>query len=145
MHGKLRSRNVKCHIMSCSRTFKCCRIQRLLQNDSLGCNAVSWAPYHSVSSHSVEHNGALIFRLVTGSCDNIVRIWRWIEGTSEGAWTEEAKTMQTPHSGEAWTQCRCSAYIACHPVHFADKWASSCACILNLTCSVFDAQIGYAM
>ncbi|RYG68065.1 hypothetical protein EON64_06000 [archaeon] len=73
--------------------------ERFFQNDTLGCNAVSWAPYHTVASHSSEHNGALIYRLVTGSCDNAVRVWRWIEGSPENAWVEEPKTASTPHSG----------------------------------------------
>lgn len=79
--------------------FCCYRNHRLLQNDSLGCNSVSWAPYHAVTSHSTQHNGALIYRLATGSSDNMVRIWQWIEGTQENLWIEEPRTVQTPHSG----------------------------------------------
>lgn len=67
-------------------------------NDALGCNSVSWAPYHAVLSHSPENNGALVFRLVTGSCDNYVRVWRWVEGSPDTAWTEEPRIVGTPHS-----------------------------------------------
>ena len=54
------------------------------QNDSLGTNAVSWAPYNAVGSQLSD--GTLCRRLVTGSCDNSVRIWRFSE--KEG-WCEE--------------------------------------------------------
>eukprot|EP01038_Epipyxis_sp_PR26KG_P010817 gene10817-14522_t len=69
---------------------------KYFQNDSLGCNSVSWAPYSSSSSHS--ENGTLVRRLVTGSCDNIVRIWKNVDSDSSGQWTEEAKAVVTPHS-----------------------------------------------
>mmetsp|Transcript_21142 Transcript_21142/g.35824 ORF Transcript_21142/g.35824 Transcript_21142/m.35824 type:complete len:320 (-) Transcript_21142:151-1110(-) len=81
-------------------------------NDALGCNAVSWAPYNPTASHS--EDGAFIHRLVTGSCDNMVRVWKRVESgiavptalgsstTSSSAtasgWIEEAKTCLTPHS-----------------------------------------------
>lgn len=70
-------------------------------NDALGCNSVSWAPYSSSSSHA-EADGSLIRRLVTGSCDNVVRIWRSCEGAGEdGSWVEEATSCglmgKTPH------------------------------------------------
>ncbi len=73
---------------------------KFFQNDSLGCNSVSWAPF-SVAS-STKENGDVVRRLVTGSCDNAVRIWRSVEssdGTST-AWTEESKSGASPHSGK---------------------------------------------
>jgi len=80
-------------------------ICKSFQNDSLGCNSVSWAPYSAATSHL---DGSLVRRLVTGSCDNIVRIWRCIDSSASGVdsssdfasggWSEEAKTMMTPHS-----------------------------------------------
>jgi len=75
------------------------------QNDSLGCNAVSWAPYSPTASHN--ETGALIRRLVTGSCDNIVRIWRNIDASMgagsdeskiENGWSEELKLSESPHT-----------------------------------------------
>jgi hypothetical protein len=65
----------------------------------MGCNSVSWAPYHAVASHSPEHNNALVYRLATGSCDSIVRVWRWVEGSADATWTEEPKVQENPHTG----------------------------------------------
>mmetsp|Transcript_12017 Transcript_12017/g.18155 ORF Transcript_12017/g.18155 Transcript_12017/m.18155 type:complete len:305 (+) Transcript_12017:94-1008(+) len=60
-----------------------------IQNDSLGCNSVSWAPFSALGS--LLENGRSIKRLVTGSCDNMVRIWRQQE---QGAsWEEERTTL----------------------------------------------------
>lgn len=53
-------------------------------NDSLGCNSVSWAPFSAVGSAVGE--GCSKRRLVTGACDNRVRIWFTNEA---GAWVEE--------------------------------------------------------
>eukprot|EP01041_Mallomonas_annulata_P009522 gene9522-19799_t len=63
------------------------------QNDTLGTNSVSWAPYSAVGS--LTEDGRPIRRLVTGSCDNTVRIWRLLEG----GWYEEPKSSaSSPHS-----------------------------------------------
>lgn len=63
------------------------------QNDTLGTNAVSWAPSSSVGS--VTDDGRPIRRLVTGSCDNTVRIWR----STDSGWSEESKvSLSSPHS-----------------------------------------------
>ena len=65
-----------------------------IQNDSLGCNSVSWAPFSALGS--LLENGRSIKRLVTGSCDNMVRIWRQQE---QGAsWEEERTTLM--HTGK---------------------------------------------
>ena len=46
-------------------------------NTSLGYNSVSWAPDGSLGSiRSTEHGQIHYLRLVTGSCDNCVRIWK---------------------------------------------------------------------
>lgn len=47
-----------------------------------GCNAVSWAPY---DAQSVGQSGSGL-RLVTGGCDNRVKVWRC---GADGEWTEE--------------------------------------------------------
>jgi protein transport protein SEC13 len=78
--------------------LRCCHSRRsesFFQNDTLGCNAVSWAPYSPAASHS--EDGSFIFRLVTGSCDNVVRVWKKLENSPAG-WVEEARTCATPHS-----------------------------------------------
>ncbi|CAG0880921.1 unnamed protein product [Cyprideis torosa] len=49
---------------------------------ALGCNAVSWAPPLSPPPSST-----LVRRIVSGGCDNIVRIWR----ETDENWVEEAK------------------------------------------------------
>lgn len=41
----------------------------------MGCNSVSWAPYNALGSNLGEGRGHA-FQLVTGSCDNVVRVWR---------------------------------------------------------------------
>lgn len=56
------------------------------QNDNLGCNSVSWSPY----------NASQVKRLVTGSCDNMVRVWKLSEETH--TWENEKKSVNTPHT-----------------------------------------------
>jgi protein transport protein SEC13 len=74
-------------------------IVREFQNDTLGCNAVSWAPYGAfdfVNSGGDDINkDQMVMRLVTGSCDNTVRFWRYNEGG--GVWSEESRAGN-PHS-----------------------------------------------
>ena len=63
------------------------------KNDALGCNSVSWAPFSALGSSGVEESTPTR-RLVTGSCDNTVRIWKLVHG----AWEEERKNGLSPHS-----------------------------------------------
>ncbi|CCI42360.1 hypothetical protein ABG067_006150 [Albugo candida] len=56
------------------------------KDGSLGCNALSWAPFHSVGSTHQE-TGRSVRRLVTGSCDKTVKIWSLIDGETE--WKKE--------------------------------------------------------
>lgn len=63
-----------------------------IQNDTLGCNSVSWAPYSALGS--LLENGRSIKRLVTGSCDHSVRMWRQQD---DGTWTEEDR-QASPHT-----------------------------------------------
>jgi protein transport protein SEC13 len=46
-------------------------IVKSFQNDTLGCNSVSWAPYGALGSQN--QDGSTTRFLVTGSCDNSVR------------------------------------------------------------------------
>jgi len=64
------------------------------QNDSLGCNAVSWAPYGALGS--VGSDGSHFRLLVTGSCDNVVRIWKYSEVND--TWEKESKVGLSPHT-----------------------------------------------
>eukprot|EP01032_Pedospumella_encystans_P021406 gene21406-24282_t len=74
------------------------------QNDTLGCNSVSWAPYSPATSHS--EDGSFIYRLVTGSCDNVVRVWKRTENSAPGGggtagaggWAEESRSCSSPHA-----------------------------------------------
>ena len=59
------------------------------QNDTLGCNSVSWAPYGAFDFANSGGEDQMVMRLVTGSCDNTVRFWRYNEGS--GNWSEENK------------------------------------------------------
>ncbi|ESP04556.1 hypothetical protein LOTGIDRAFT_207505 [Lottia gigantea] len=55
---------------------------------SIGCNAVSWAP--AVTPNSLFDTGIRqqpVKRIVSGGCDNLVKIWR----EEEGQWIEEQK------------------------------------------------------
>jgi protein transport protein SEC13 len=73
-------------------------VLREFQNDTLGCNSVSWAPfgaYDHAASTTPSGKDASAMRLVTGSCDNTVRFWRYDE--SSGQWAEEAKAGN-PHA-----------------------------------------------
>lgn len=66
------------------------------QNDHLGCNSVSWAPFNAIGSQT--EDGSVARRLVTGSCDNVVRFWRSLD--ADGQWSEEPKQPGAPvHSG----------------------------------------------
>jgi protein transport protein SEC13 len=62
------------------------------KDSTLGCNAVSWAPYNSLGSQTEEGN---LERLVTASCDNTVKLWCWAEGRSE--WMQQDFQTAQPH------------------------------------------------
>jgi protein transport protein SEC13 len=56
--------------------------------DNLGCNAVSWAPAGSLGSDSKK------LQLVTGHCDNLVRVWEInIGDASSDNWTATDKSI----------------------------------------------------
>ncbi|TPX78663.1 hypothetical protein CcCBS67573_g00018 [Chytriomyces confervae] len=58
---------------------------------AIGVNAVSWAPSTvSGSLITIAGNNAGVGakRLVSGGCDNLIKIWKWAEDTA--AWKEEA-------------------------------------------------------
>jgi protein transport protein SEC13 len=76
------------------------RSAKFFQNDSLGCNSVSWAPFNT--STSLKENGDMVRRLVTGSCDNAVRVWRSTESSdgTNSPWIEESKSGVVPHNGK---------------------------------------------
>lgn len=50
------------------------------KDSALGCNAVSWAPYHSLGS---TNESGTIQRLVTASCDKTIKIWSRSDGQME--------------------------------------------------------------
>ncbi len=58
-----------------------------IQDNPLGVNAVSWAPYtaYEASSNAESSQGASQMRLVTGGCDNKIRFWT----KSNNSWTED--------------------------------------------------------
>ena len=70
------------------------RMSSSFQNDSLGCNSISWAPYSALGS--IMEDGSSVRRLVTGSCDNSVRIWAF--NVQLNKWQEESK-QSSPHKG----------------------------------------------
>lgn len=74
------------------------------QNDTLGCNAVSWAPYSalgSVNSAATDGEQPVVRRLVTASCDNTVRIWRHQTESEPASWVEEEKDAASMAGGHS--------------------------------------------
>lgn len=63
------------------------------KDSSLGCNAVSWAPFHSVGS---KNESGPIKRLVTASCDKTIKLWSLPEGQTE--WTKEDISSAPAHT-----------------------------------------------
>lgn len=64
------------------------------KDSSLGCNAVSWAPFHSLGSKS--ETGGVIRRVVTASCDKTIKIWSLEDGATE--WTKSDISAVPAHS-----------------------------------------------
>ncbi|KAL5014457.1 hypothetical protein ScPMuIL_008727 [Solemya velum] len=63
-------------------------IKKINNAHTIGCNAVSWAP--AVTPNSLmDHSGRpqMVKRLVSGGCDNLVKIYR----EEDGQWSEEQK------------------------------------------------------
>jgi len=62
----------------------------------IGCNAVSWAPAFPAGAvlSAASPTGAALqpMRLVTGGCDNLVKIWRYAEDRDD--WVEESSPGQ---------------------------------------------------
>ncbi len=69
------------------------RSVKVIKNDNLGCNTVSWAPFTALGS--LLDDGTFVKRIVTGSCDNIVRIWK-----CTGTEWEIEHDKPSPHSGK---------------------------------------------
>lgn len=65
------------------------RIVNEFENDRLGCNAVSWAPFGSLGS--IDSNGSPVMMIITGSCDNLVRLWKYSE--SSRCWELDDKNL----------------------------------------------------
>ena len=61
---------------------------------------MSWAPFNAIGS--ILEGGIQVRRVVTGSCDNMVRIWRSV-GT-EAHWTEEPKQSDVSVSHSDWVR-----------------------------------------
>ena len=95
-----------------------CRVTNLFVNDALGCNSVSWAPYTALGNSTdgtyllfylyfkyycncISAGKSVALRLVAGSCDTTVRVWKfdgqWENG-HQGSWREEKK-IGNPHAG----------------------------------------------
>jgi len=73
-------------------------------NDSLGCNSVSWAPFTAIGNVVNTGDDSMnttkpFLRLVTGSCDTTVRIWKYdgVWESQSGQWREERK-VGSPHA-----------------------------------------------
>jgi len=71
--------------------------QKIPQAHSIGVNAVSWAPAVSTGSllNSSAPSAPPVKRLVTGGCDNLVKIWRYSD--AENTWKPE-ETLEQQHT-----------------------------------------------
>ncbi|EPZ32794.1 protein transport protein SEC13 [Rozella allomycis CSF55] len=60
----------------------------------IGCNAVSWAPSTVPGSLFNPSNQPKIAekKIVTGGCDNLVKIWKWNE--KDSTWTQEGPSLE---------------------------------------------------
>ena len=59
-----------------------------ITDSPLGCNSLSWAPFghHGSAAAGAGPDGAptpIAKRLVTGSCDNMLRIWKQADDAAE--------------------------------------------------------------
>lgn len=70
---------------------------KIISNDTLGCNSISFAPYSALGSQTSDEKISVL-RFVTGSCDNTVRIWKCIGGGTDGQFVEELKEGNIAHS-----------------------------------------------
>lgn len=67
-------------------------VKKINNAHTIGCNAVSWAPaVHpgSLFDSAGQKRSKVEKRLVTGGCDNLVKIWKMRE--ADGEWEEEEK------------------------------------------------------
>ena len=116
------------------------------QNDSLGCNSVSWAPYSALGS--IMEDGSSVRRLVTGSCDNSVRVWAY--NVQLNKWQEESK-QASPHKGlnlirpfAIWRQIICYLYT-CNLLDWVRDvaWAPNTAMPYNIIASCSEDRSVY--
>ena len=64
--------------------------EKVANAHTIGCNAVSWAPYmYQRQAEDGSLIGGPVKRLVSGGCDNLVKVWRY--DLNEATWKEEAK------------------------------------------------------
>jgi protein transport protein SEC13 len=78
-------------------------LESFSNDNQVGCNSISWAPFGSHDALRPQAgagaadgaNSLSARRFVTGSCDSLVRFWRFDESTRK--WTEEAKAAN-PHT-----------------------------------------------
>lgn len=62
----------------------------------MGCNSVGWAPYGAPGSRTAD-GGAECLRLVTGTCDKAVRVWRADPTAAALQWTLEPMAQDLLH------------------------------------------------
>ncbi|KAG8235001.1 hypothetical protein J437_LFUL013881 [Ladona fulva] len=62
-------------------------VKKIVNAHTIGCNAVTWCPHSTLSTDMPTPRPTLIKRIVSGGCDNLVKIWR----EDEDRWVEETK------------------------------------------------------
>ncbi|XP_054721461.1 protein SEC13 homolog isoform X2 [Uloborus diversus] len=63
--------------------------KKIINAHTIGCNAVSWAPFNAELGYASSADDTELFakRFVTGGCDNLVKIWKYVE--KQETWVEE--------------------------------------------------------
>lgn len=89
-----------------ARTWRCCHRQAA---SALGCNSVSWAPVGAIGGRGPGEEADAL-RIASGSCDNLVKIWRAavppiaeggldavVSGAAQTHWKLESMTAERVH------------------------------------------------
>jgi protein transport protein SEC13 len=93
---------------------------------------VSWAPFNAIGS--ILEGGVQVRRVVTGSCDNMVRIWSSVG--PEGQWAEEPKQSSASAAHSDWvrdvawapnTAMSCNIIASCSEDRTVIIWKQSAA------------------
>lgn len=77
-------------------------IQRIMAHNG-GCNSVSWGPDVAVGG-SLGAQSPVLKKIVTGGCDNCVKIWGFDENNHQCPWGEVSKFAQEDNKHSDWVR-----------------------------------------